>query len=160
MNDELLSNIRGMTTYGLYAAVYKDPLTNVYNRRAWQDVGEKQGPYLALVDLDSLKFVNDTRGYRAGDGLLVTLARVLEGEFGDKVYRLAGDEFAIPGDSAGFLLTSMNVLRSRHPFFSFGVAEGLDAADKDLKNDKARRELAGCRAPTGKRPPWFYEGIA
>jgi diguanylate cyclase (GGDEF)-like protein len=50
-----------------------------------------------FIDVDGLKYVNDTQGHRAGDELLVDAARVLTEVFRetDVIGRVGGDEFAI-----------------------------------------------------------------
>ncbi|MGC5017582.1 diguanylate cyclase [Micromonospora sp. DT47] len=50
---------------------------------------------LLAIDVDGFKTVNDTYGHQAGDRLLVSLARALEGALrhGDELYRTGGDEF-------------------------------------------------------------------
>ncbi|UAK25285.1 sensor domain-containing protein [Sphingomonas nostoxanthinifaciens] len=54
---------------------------------------------LLIVDLDNLKFVNDTFGHKAGDCLLRVVAKRLGAlSHADRAYRLGGDEFAIIAD--------------------------------------------------------------
>lgn len=89
-----------------------DPLTNVFNRRAFLTLLDKaissaQRTQTALpvlvMDLDHFKKVNDTWGHRAGDDVLrnfVVLAnRCLRKE--DVIGRLGGEEFAIFLPNAG-----------------------------------------------------------
>lgn len=56
-----------------------------------------QGLALLFIDLDKFKAVNDTFGHDAGDQVLVSTARVLEGVIRDKdvAARLGGDEFVV-----------------------------------------------------------------
>ena len=97
--------------------VEQDALTGVASRHAWdealrraQRVVDGATPVtLALVDLDELKKVNDTRGHAAGDALLKTCAQALRRcvrEDRDVVARFGGDEFAMlvggSDDAAGF----------------------------------------------------------
>lgn len=55
-------------------------------------------PRLALLvaDVDGFKAVNDSLGHQAGDRLLKEVARALNGAlgFGDRLFRIGGDEFA------------------------------------------------------------------
>lgn len=89
-----------------------DPLTNVFNRRAFLTLLDKaissaQRTKAALpvlvMDLDHFKKINDTWGHRAGDDVLrhfVMLAnRCLRKE--DVMGRLGGEEFAIFLSNAG-----------------------------------------------------------
>jgi diguanylate cyclase (GGDEF)-like protein len=90
-----------------HAQAIRDPLTGAMNRRGILTYFEaklaKPGsalPWLALVDLDGFKLINDTYGHAAGDAVLCAISKRIEelpeiASFG----RMGGDEFAllIPG---------------------------------------------------------------
>uniref|UniRef100_A0AAU8KTT7 GGDEF domain-containing protein n=1 Tax=Pseudomonas phage vB_PaeS_FBPa53 TaxID=3231242 RepID=A0AAU8KTT7_9VIRU len=153
MRPNLLEALRSMSEAELYAALYQDPLTGVLNRRAFTGaLGEVRA--VALVDLDSLKWINDNLGHRAGDQALQVLADALVRSFGaDWVFRVSGDEFAVMGDSHERLAQGLAVLRATIPGFSFGTGTDMAEADGELIHDKARRERSGLRAARGLRPP-------
>lgn len=81
-----------------------DALTKLANRRrfetdlasAFANAQRGHAMYLALIDLDYFKDINDQQGHDAGDRVLCALADVLRHECraGDQVARLGGDEFA------------------------------------------------------------------
>lgn len=83
-------------------AAYHDSLTGLPNRRAFHQLGaalvtDPVRPAVAcvVVDVNSLKPINDTLGHAAGDQVLVTIAGRLATYAGDDlVARLGGDEFA------------------------------------------------------------------
>lgn len=87
-----------------------DELTGIGNRRFFDEAlarARRRGRPLAAVyvDLDQLKKVNDTLGHRAGDEMLIRVARTLRRRCRstDVVARLGGDEFVIlllDGDEA------------------------------------------------------------
>lgn len=83
-----------------------DPLTGLANRRAWdarlsamlaRAARRGESLWLALVDLDAFKVINDRDGMTRGDAVLVatgkSLAAAVRGD--DLVARLGGDEFGI-----------------------------------------------------------------
>lgn len=84
-----------------------DPLTQLANRMAFDEELEHQlaalreghARYLSLayVDLDNFKYVNDTHGHRAGDQLLVAIARRLRAvqREGETIARVGGDELVL-----------------------------------------------------------------
>lgn len=152
MRPNLLKALRGMSEAELYAALYRDPLTGVLNRRAFDEV---QSDAIALVDLDSLKWVNDTHGHRAGDQAIQELAVRLVLAFGpDAVFRIAGDEFVVVNGNREELADRLEAVRAAFPGFSFGTGTTLCEADRDLRHDKAEREKSGDRAARGERPKW------
>jgi len=89
----------------LYKLAMHDPLTGLYNRRAFHDqaqqrLAEHAGQPVALLvlDLDFFKQVNDRHGHQAGDDVLVHLARLLRAQLApfDALYgRSGGEEFVI-----------------------------------------------------------------
>ncbi len=107
VNDELQQRHRQLTDARSQAAT--DPLTGLGNHRAFhkqlqeqveaaRDSGSSLG--LIILDIDSFKEVNDTRGHQAGDEVLRNVAKTLE-EIAVKqnckqnCYRYGGDELAI-----------------------------------------------------------------
>ena len=83
-----------------------DALTELFNRRRFdQELAEfvayasryKGKGALFLLDLDRFKYVNDTRGHKAGDEVIRAVGRALKDSVRktDVVARLGGDEFAV-----------------------------------------------------------------
>ena len=89
----------------LYQLAMRDPLTGLYNRRAFHDRASTQlaanpGVALALLvmDLDHFKRVNDVYGHLAGDDVLAHLGRLLRNQLApfDALYaRSGGEEFVV-----------------------------------------------------------------
>lgn len=151
-NTILLDKLDRMDKRELFEALYRDTLTGALNRRAFETVVSPR-EQVAIVDLDSLKYLNDSFGHRAGDEKLKELAGVLMLKSGrDNVYRLSGDEFAVTGP---LLLADMTKALAIFPGFSFGIGRGLDQADQQLRVNKIEREAAGLRASRGERPSWL-----
>ena len=84
----------------------KDPLTNLYNRRHFDEQAEielqraKRSGHdvtFLLVDIDEFKAINDTYGHDTGDFALLLFAEVLRDELRpfDLSARYGGDEFMI-----------------------------------------------------------------
>lgn len=86
-----------------------DPLTGVYNRRAFVEAAELERARpdaelsVVILDVDHFKSVNDHHGHGAGDDVLRALAAAATGALraGDVLARLGGEEFAVlvPGAS-------------------------------------------------------------
>jgi diguanylate cyclase (GGDEF)-like protein len=114
-NLRLLVSFAATTTAALQNAILHaevkrlavlDPLTGLYNRRAFFDLGQREverflrfnHPLSAvMIDLDNFKEVNDTFGHAAGDQILRSLAgRVRETIRETDVFgRYGGDEFIL-----------------------------------------------------------------
>ncbi|MFW6229598.1 MAG: diguanylate cyclase, partial [Halanaerobium sp.] len=82
---------------------YKDKLTDLYNRRFFEEEMERldtnrQLPLsIIMADVNGLKIINDSYGHEVGDELLKKAADLLKKEVRDEdiVARQGGDEFAI-----------------------------------------------------------------
>jgi len=83
-----------------------DPMTNLYNRRAFFEHCEKKEAQaranntplcLAMADVDGFKRINDTYGHGVGDELLIAIAGRLRGALSDNdlIGRFGGEEFII-----------------------------------------------------------------
>jgi diguanylate cyclase (GGDEF)-like protein len=91
----------------LLAISRKDPLTEIYNRRWFDEAhraewarSQRSGMPISLliVDIDHFKQFNDNAGHKAGDRCLMAVAATLRGMLqreGDSVSRYGGEEFAV-----------------------------------------------------------------
>ena len=85
----------------LKKSVYKDELTNIYNRKWLNDhfledesQSFKDFGTLAIIDLNYFKIINDTYGHIIGDKVLIYIANQLK-KVSNSVVRYGGDEFII-----------------------------------------------------------------
>ncbi|MCF6149158.1 MAG: diguanylate cyclase [Candidatus Kuenenia sp.] len=83
-----------------------DELTGLRNRRGFFLIAEqqlkiakrkKQPVLLIMIDVDGLKYINDTYGHKEGDVMLKELAAIIKKMFreSDVVARIGGDEFIV-----------------------------------------------------------------
>ncbi|MEG0114868.1 MAG: diguanylate cyclase [Hydrogenoanaerobacterium sp.] len=86
----------------LESLAFKDELTGLFNRRYGMQmldnlVSGKKEFTVCMVDLDGLKYVNDSKGHLVGDDYIITVANaMLEIQDEDSVTcRVGGDEFII-----------------------------------------------------------------
>ncbi len=149
----------------------RDPLTNALNRAGFevaargaieQAIASRQPLTLAMVDCDSFKDLNDTKGHAFGDGVLCTLVRTLTGSVNGAILgRTGGDEFVVvdPGRSADetrralqHALRTYNdatLVMGRKSSFTVGIAQLgpdgmryealLESADRDMYRNKFDR---------------------
>jgi diguanylate cyclase (GGDEF)-like protein/PAS domain S-box-containing protein len=82
---------------------YKDSLTDLYNRRFFEEEmkrldTKRQLPIsIIMADVNGLKIINDSLGHQKGDQLLVKTAKILKSTIRDEdiLARQGGDEFAV-----------------------------------------------------------------
>jgi len=129
-----------------------DPLTGLQNRRRFTEhLGEQieknaqhgTGLYLAILDVDHFKDINDLFGHDAGDKLLRQVAARLGAQEAREFFpaRLGGDEFAVvlraPDVSAAQLEFEKVLAELRRPFLicddihRCGVSIGIAAYPRD-----------------------------
>ncbi|MFV0595987.1 diguanylate cyclase [Shewanella sp.] len=155
-----------------------DGLTRVGNRYAFDEFmnsqltfGDKvvQPMALVLLNVDSLKMVNDTLGHQEGDRLLQNLVQFLQATniAQLKIYRISGDEFVLilPANGMATLTTCLRGLTTQFAAeglkdcqFSFGFAINTDVAEPHVwlrsadsslyqsRMEKRRQEYADTRA--------------
>jgi len=88
----------------LKSLAYTDGLTNVGNRRAFEKEFEKNKTrkthsFIAILDIDFFKQVNDVYGHEVGDEVLRTVGRELS-TYPHFAARIGGEEFAILIDTS------------------------------------------------------------
>lgn len=102
----------------------RDPLTELYNRRALFDHAGRLTDYrirhLLLLDLDHFKSINDLHGHAVGDRVLVHTGRALTAAAellgSDKAIaaRIGGEEFVLVIDSENLALVRLAAEDLRH----------------------------------------------
>jgi len=98
-----------------------DNLTGLYSRaffeeeRSRAERGRSFPVSIVMLDIDGLKWVNDTRGHEAGDALLKRVAQVLGMAFraDDIAARIGGDEFAVLLPGTGISVAKESIVRFR-----------------------------------------------
>ena len=96
-NDRIKTQKRNL----YYEFAYKDGLTKLLNRRAYEEELEKlnrsipENLICVSMDLTGLKRVNDNYGHAAGDELISEAGRLITEAFGKygKIFRTGGDEY-------------------------------------------------------------------
>ena len=105
INDKLLVMQNQIDV--LQKELFSDPLTNAYNRK-WlnddylKDDKFKNNGYIAFLDLNKFKFINDNYGHIIGDQVLKFLVKFLVKELNYPnvdLVRYAGDEFVVLFDN-------------------------------------------------------------
>jgi diguanylate cyclase (GGDEF)-like protein len=122
-----------------------DELTNIYNRRAFQEVVEAELVQsrqktsrlsLVMVDIDFFKQVNDRYGHQMGDQVLAQVAELIKQNLRaeDSVARFGGEEFVI-------------------------ILPGADCRTALQVAERARRAMEGANWPDGQKIT-FSAGVA
>jgi len=101
------------------------PLPQAQERRHRFDAAEKQ--WLAVIDVDHFKLVNDKFGHLYGDEVLILIANLLKSSFraNDHVFRFGGEEFVVllrwtSLDNAHRIIERFRNNVANHPFPQVG----------------------------------------
>ena len=166
LQAELAQNRHVNEVKRLKKKAFRDQLTGLYNRRAWEELINKEeerckryGHTAAVffIDINNLKEVNDNLGHVVGDQLIKRTADILIDTIrgNDIVARLGGDEFVIlsvENDETGteslvdrlinaFAAANIGAaigMAMRHP--SQGLFAALAQADQNMFEYKRRKK--------------------
>lgn len=166
---------------------YNDQLTSLPNRTSFQkmfqqeiEVAKKQGTNRACVymNVDRLRYVNDSLGHEAGDYILSVIAKRLKVNLREStiIGRLSGDEFALllldirdakhaeqlTKEVQRYLEEPIEVKDQMHtPSLSFGIALYPEHARKTTElTMKAEKALSIARAHGGGGCEMYQHGTA
>ena len=112
-----------------------DKLTGMNNRNAYElDIHTipkncKKSLACVYIDVNGLKIANDNQGHKAGDKMLVSVARIILKYFGDYyAYRIGGDEFIvfIPDIKSHALASSIAAMKNEIEENKYHIAIGYD----------------------------------
>ena len=170
----------------LSAQASQDALTGIYNRRRFDELGERDielsrrslsSVGAIMLDIDWFKRVNDERGHSVGDEVLKTVTRACAEALrsSDILGRYGGEEFAIllPGSGAVESLAVAERLRERvaskvvscegekvSVTISLGVYSGVPAPDEDLSSFLLRADEALYRSKAlGRNRATFWKPL-
>ena len=144
----------------------RDTLTNVSNRRAYEDKelflqsqinsDANINFAIAMFDVNNLKLVNDSNGHEAGDDYLIRACRLICTVFKHSpVYRVGGDEFiaVLTGedymnraDLFDQITSSLSPYQSEAPFpedyisIAVGIAEYIPTKDRSVQSTVKRAD--------------------
>lgn len=89
-------------TYETKNKAYTDPHTGLFNKNRWDELMASGLPTsgnlaVMMLDLNGLKYVNDTYGHDSGDRMIFDFANILRNTLppGSVICRWGGDEFAV-----------------------------------------------------------------
>jgi diguanylate cyclase (GGDEF)-like protein len=134
-----------------YSLAYRDELTGLSSRRAFNDtvLGLKPPYAVAVVDIDHFKSINDTYGHDTGDQVLRMVAsRLAEVSGGGQPFRVGGEEFNLlfPGKSAKEVFDHVELLRMNVESCSFRLRGGADR--RKTPRETERRADTGTKQKT------------
>lgn len=133
-----------------FAMAYRDGLTGLPSRRAFNEESLKLGTHytIALVDIDHFKRCNDRYGHDVGDQVLrMVAARLAEVSGGGRAFRYGGEEFAIlfPGKGRSDCMPHLERVREAIRATSFTIR----SPNRPRRRPKTPRKLSAAAKKIG-----------
>ena len=122
-------------------ALVRDGLTNLYDRKAYYyDLNKIKDKVtgIIVIDMNSLKMINDNEGHVAGDTALITIANAINDSIDYShmdAYRMGGDEFIILSTSTkeGILEETSNKIKEALKDTRYSIAIGFAHRENNMK---------------------------
>ncbi len=139
--------------------LFIDPLTGINNRYGYDAFTDKYFSkalgdkliFLALLDLDKFKLINDNFGHLEGDNALKIVARLIKDNISDNdfVARLGGDEFVVVGrrDSIDEVEETIDLIKNaleiynQNIFNKYKVSMSIGYAINEKDGKKSKKTL-------------------
>lgn len=137
------------------SVAYTDSLTGVKSKHAYVDweqrmderIGEREAGLefaIVVLDVNGLKYINDTQGHKAGDAHVKAACMLICNEFKrSPVFRVGGDEFVVAMEGADYLNRAKLIeefrakveanLATNGVVVSEGIAEYAAGSDKRVQ---------------------------
>ncbi|HEV7256311.1 MAG TPA: sensor domain-containing diguanylate cyclase [Bosea sp. (in: a-proteobacteria)] len=166
----------GSDIHTLRALADTDPLTGLFNRRAFLPFAEDAMNYfkrykrhvgVLMFDIDHFKRVNDTFGHAAGDEVIRAVGKIIAGQVRatDKVARFGGEEFVVllrETDDAGATLLANRIREAventvvtqglAHLSITISIGAAMASPrDRDIEDVIARADAALYQAKSAGR---------
>lgn len=189
-SDEAVANDRrrgprrvdDMTPEEMRQALLINPLTDLPNKRAFEEDADLGWPHVAAMDIDGFGFLNDIWGHDPVDAILKQIGGMMS-EFSTdavRLYHRSGDEFAARSndkEALQLVLKSLQDLLKASTFtvdaigsggepltlikhgigVTYGISTDYQRADNEANADKERRLASGDRSAKGSNPGGMVE---
>ena len=126
----------------------RDALTDAFNRHSfYNDIKnmQKKQMYIASIDLNGLKTINDTYGHDAGDKAILAVSKSASEVLPVRCrfYRMGGDEFEILYPNATYIEVELTMQQLKEAVHKKGysIAVGFGEFKKGMKLDDVIREV-------------------
>lgn len=134
----------GIIMYYIFLNIHyftSDKLTGAYNRQTYEleltNIKGRRACYLIAMDINGLKYANDTFGHAAGDKLLSDYGRIFDQHTRKcaDFYRIGGDEFFLIVSEAKYELFRDSFRKVLRDTEQEGISFAWGEAHYDGKND-------------------------
>lgn len=140
-------NMRKTMSY-LYKLAFTDLCTGLSNRNAYEEKMQRlrkghekfKDLQIVFIDVDNMKFINDTYGHYAGDEVIKTVSKCIRKAFDKKDFcaRYGGDEFIcmVNGGVRDKIAEFYRLLRQEKYGISYPLDVSLGTTEYQIIKDK------------------------